>query len=94
MAGIKYVNFEENREYQLTLDIMPKGQAGKIAVKLDDPKNEPVAVFEIGSEKADDFQQITESVGSIEGKHAVYFAFYAEGEGEICEFNNFEFTEK
>ena len=71
---------------------MPKGQAGKIAVKLDDPKNEPV--FEIGSEKADDFQQITESVGSIEGKHAVYFAFYAEGEGEICEFNNFEFTEK
>ena len=30
--------------------------------------------------QADDFLQMKENVGNIEGKHALYFAFYAEDE--------------
>lgn len=92
VAGVKYINFEGG-SYDLTLDVMPKGQAGKIAIKLDDPTSDPIAVFEIGAEPSQEFSQITQSVGEIEGKHAVFFVFYAEGEGEICEFNYFEFSQ-
>ena len=92
VAGVKYINFEGG-SYDLTLDVMPKGQAGKIAIKLDDPTSDPIAMFEIGAEPSQEFSQITQSVGEIEGKHAVFFVFYAEGEGEICEFNYFEFSQ-
>ena len=90
MAGVKYVNFEEG-EYNLALEVMPKGQKGKIAIKLDDPTSEAIAMFEIDGEVSQEFTTVEQSVGQIEGKHAVFFVFYAEGEGEICEFNHFEF---
>ena len=50
-------------------------------------------MFEVGEEATQEFSQITQSVGELEGTHAVFFVFYAEGEGEICEFNYFEFSQ-
>lgn len=92
VAGIKYLNFGDASEYTLNLSIMPKGQAGKIAVKLDDPSSDPVAMVEVSGDASEEFQQLTTNVGTIEGTHALFFVFYAEGEGEICEFNDFTFT--
>ena len=92
VAGIKYLNFGDASEYTLNLSVMPKGQAGKIAVKLDDPASDPVAMVEVSGDASEEFQQLTTNVGTIEGTHALFFVFYAEGEGEICEFNDFTFT--
>ena len=90
--GYKYINFN-GKNYDLTLDIMPKGQSGTISVKLDDPNSDPIAEVNVEGDPSDKIQQVTVNAGEIEGQHAVFFTFAAEGDGEICEFNAFEFKE-
>ena len=91
VVGVKYINFEEG-SYDLSLEVLPKGVDGTITVMLDDPSSEPVASFEITSDMPQKYTDLTQSCGDISGKHAVYFAFYAESQQEICEFGFFEFA--
>ena len=37
---------------------------------------------------------LTQSVGQLEGKHALYFIFYAPSQAQICHFGYFGFAAK
>ncbi len=90
VIGFRYLNFEAG-EYTVSADVLPLGVAGIITVELDDPANAPIARLEIPAE-GDGIVTITAPAGQIEGKHGVYFNFYAVSEANICEFNAFEFS--
>lgn len=91
VVGIKYVDFGKQNEYRLSLELKPMGQKGKVAIKLDSPKNTALAIYAVKDENSESYYTLTEAVGKIEGKHAVYFVFYAVGEAEICALNSFYF---
>ena len=90
VVGVKYMNFEDGN-YDLTLEVLPKGADGTIQVMLDDPSSEPVASFELTADMAQEYGELTQPCGEISGKHAVYFAFYGETQQELCEFGFFQF---
>lgn len=90
VVGVRYLNFEGGK-YDLSLDVKPLGVPGIITVELDDPASNPIAQFEIPAE-GDGYITLTQPAGEIEGRHAVYFNFYAVSEANICEFGAFEFS--
>lgn len=91
VIGYRYLNFEAG-EYSVTVDVKPLGVPGIITVELDDPNSEPIARIEIPADGEGVISLDTAACGFIEGKHGVYFNFYAVSEANICEFNAFEFT--
>lgn len=102
VVGIKYMNFGEGKTYRLEMELMPRNLGGRVAVRLDNPKMEPLVILDIpmkqemfwkNGDEEWEFQKIEINVGCINGKHAIYFSFYAENENEICEWNSFKFTE-
>ena len=92
IVGYKYFNFE-GKDYELSIDVKPLGVNGQIAAVLDDPANEPIALFELDG-AAEDYVTLTQAVGQLEGKHALFFIFYAPSQAEICHFGFFGFTAK
>ena len=91
IVGYKYFNFESG-EYDVTVDVKSLGVGGTIAVVLDDPANAPVATIEIGADASEAFDGLTANIGAVEGKHSVFFIFYAQSEQPICEFNALSFA--
>lgn len=89
-VGYKYIAFE-GEDYALNVKVKPMGVAGKIAVVLDDPENDPVAMLDVPAEASEEDITLTANVGEISGKHAVFFNFYATSQNVICEFSTFEF---
>lgn len=91
VAGYRYLNFEGG-EYYVSVDVLPLGVPGVITVELDDPNSAPIARFDIPAEGDGVITLDKQYCGEIEGKHGVYFNFYAISEANICEFEAFEFS--
>lgn len=91
VIGYRYLNFEAG-DYNVSVDVLPLGVPGVITVELDDPGSKPIARLEIPANGNGVVTLDKVACGHIEGKHGVYFNFYAISEANICEFNAFEFS--
>ena len=91
VVGIRYLQFGEEKEFRIHLQLCPVTEGGKIAVRLDDPHGENLTMLTVKKEGREGYRNIMSNVGKISGKHGLYLVFYAENEREICRLNEISF---
>lgn len=87
-VGFRYLQFGSNTPTEVSV-VLNRHKALKVNVRLDSYRGRIVGSFDFGD---DDLQKTADLTTGIVGKHAVYFEFLSEEDGEIASFDRFTFS--
>ncbi|MBO4783089.1 MAG: family 43 glycosylhydrolase, partial [Lachnospiraceae bacterium] len=87
-VGFRYLQFGANTPESVTI-VCDRNKAMTVNVRIDSYRGRIVSAFKMDS---DEKEKTADLNTGIIGKHAVYFEFLSDEDGEIASFNRFTFT--
>ena len=87
-VGFRYLQFGGNAPRTVTA-VMNRHRPMKVNVRLDSYRGRVAACLDFSGEES---EQTAAMTTSVVGKHAVYFEFLSDADGEIASFDRFTFT--